>query len=385
MMRFEFATAGRIIFGLGTLSEVCPAASNFGKRALVVCGMGAANPERLIEQLKGVGLAFESYAFQGEPAVETVRQGVLRARQAGCDLVIGYGGGSVLDMAKAIAGLTPNPGDVLEYLEVIGQGKPLKTPALPVIAIPTTAGTGAEVTRNAVIASPENLFKASLRSPYLLPKLAIVDPELTYSLPFSVTASTGMDALTQLIEPYVSIRANPITDGFCQQGIPLIAKALPVAVHRPDDAKAREDMSFASLLGGLSLTNAGLGAAHGFAAPIGGIYGAPHGLICARLLAPVCAVNLKALRERDPQSDRIQRYQEIAGMVTLRNDALAEEGVEWLEALCEQLKIPRLGEIGVKPGDIADLVKKGREASSMKANPIRLTDDELRIILEMAL
>jgi alcohol dehydrogenase class IV len=384
-MRFEFGTAGRIIFGPGSLSEIGSVSSTLGKRALIVCGKGSERSLLLSEQIEKIGLSFEVYAFSGEPTFETVRQGVAQARKAECDLVIGYGGGSVLDMAKAIAGLVTNPGDVLDYLEVIGRGKSLKTPALPVIAIPTTAGTGAEVTRNAVIASPENHFKASLRSPFLLPKVAIVDPELTYRLPPSVTASTGMDALTQLIEPYVSIRSNPLTDGFCLQGIPLIARSLQVAYHHPENAKAREEMSFASLLGGLSLANAGLGAVHGFASPIGGIYMVPHGQICARLLAPVCAVNLKALRDHEPMRDTIQRYQYIAVLLTGREDAIAEDGVKWLEALCEELQIPRLGEMGVKLEEIDNLVEKGREASSMKANPIRLTDQELREILTMAM
>ncbi|MDD5370256.1 MAG: iron-containing alcohol dehydrogenase, partial [Anaerolineaceae bacterium] len=342
-MHFEFATTGRIIFGPGSLSEVGAASATLGKRALVVCGMGGANPERLFARLEASGLIFEVYEFHGEPTVYTVRSGTERARQTDCNVVIGYGGGSVLDMAKVIAGLATNSGDVIDYLEGIGQGKSLKTPALPVIAIPTTSGTGAEVTRNAVIASPDHQFKSSLRSTYLLPKVAIVDPELTYSLPSSTTATTGMDALTQLIEPYVSTRANPLTDSFCKLGIPLIARSLKAAYHFPHEEKPREDMSFASLLSGMALANAGLGAVHGFAASIGGIYGAPHGAICARLLAPVCRVNLNGLKKREPYSTCIQRYQHVSVMLTGRVDARAEDGVQWLEALCEEMEIPRLG------------------------------------------
>jgi alcohol dehydrogenase class IV len=312
-MRFEFATASRIVFGPGTLKEVGPVARDLGRRALVVTGRA---PERAGPILAALGASsVESVLFSvaGEPATDTVRQGTARGRDAGCDLVIGFGGGSAIDAAKAIATLLANGGDPLDYMEGIGGGKPLTIPALPIIAIPTTAGTGAEVTRNAVVASPEHRVKASLRSPHMLPRLALVDPELTYSLPPAVTAGTGLDALTQLIEPFVSHRANPVTDAVCREGIARAARSLRRAYENGADAQAREDMALASLFGGLALANAGLGAVHGFAAPICGMFPAPHGATCAALLPHVIAANVHALRARQADGPALARYAEQIG------------------------------------------------------------------------
>jgi alcohol dehydrogenase class IV len=267
-MRFEFATAGRILFGPGTLSELGKTALELGKCALVVCGSSSARAQPIVAALEAVNLKSCCFETHGEPTTEHITNGVKHARESGCDVVIGFGGGSVIDSAKAISGLLTNGGDILDYLEVIGKGRPLATPALPCIAIPTTAGTGAEVTRNAVLASPKHHIKVSLRSPFLLPRLAIVDPSLTSELPAAITGFTGLDALTQLIEPYVSIRANPITDAFCVEGLGRAGRSLRRAFEHGDDRAAREDMALASLLGGLALANSGLGAVHGFAAPI---------------------------------------------------------------------------------------------------------------------
>jgi alcohol dehydrogenase class IV len=384
-MRFEFATSTRIIFGWQSLLEVGPLAAKFGRKAFLVTGQGGANPQQVIDLLIAQDVACLPYAISGEPTIDIVRQGIEQARVDGCDLVIGFGGGSAIDTGKAVSALLTNGGDLLEYLEVIGKGQSLKKEAAPYIAIPTTAGTGAEVTRNAVLASPQHRVKASLRSPLMLPKIALVDPELTCSLPPEVTASTGMDALTQLIEPYVSIRANPLTDGLCREGISRAAGSLRRAYRDGKNRASRESMSTASLLGGLALANAGLGAVHGFAAPIGGRYDAPHGAVCARLLAPVMHVNVQALQERDEQSPVLHRYQEIAVLLTGDSTATVEDGIAWIEDLCEELKIPRLGSYGIQEQDILDLVENGKNASSMKANPISLTSDELVTILNMAL
>jgi alcohol dehydrogenase class IV len=302
-----------------------------------------------------------------------------------CDLVIGIGGGSSIDTGKATAALLTNPGDPLDYLEVIGKGQPLQNPPLPYIAIPTTAGTGSEVTRNAVLGSPEQAFKVSLRSALMLPRLAIVDPELTYSLPPLPTATTGLDALTQLIEPYTSVKANPMTDPLCRDGMALVARSLRRAYLDGKDKAARRDMSLASLFGGLALANAGLGAAHGFAAPFGGMFPAPHGAICARLLPFVMETNILALRQRDPDSPVLKRYDEVARILTGYPNAKAMEGVSWVKDLCAAMNIPSLSTYGMTPRDIPEMVKKGKSASSMKANPLVLTDDELTNILENAL
>lgn len=359
-------------------------AKEFGRRALVVTGRSGERAGRLEELLTGAGVAGEIFPVAGEPTTRAVSEGVARARAAGCEVVIGFGGGSAIDAAKAIAGLLTNGGELLDYLEVVGRGAPLTKPAAPLLAIPTTAGTGAEVTRNAVLASPEHRVKASLRSPYLLPRVALVDPELTLILPPDLTASTGMDALTQLIEPYVCPRANPVTDGVCVEGMRRAARSLRRAFECGDDAAAREDMALASLFGGMALANAGLGAVHGFAAPIGGMFPAPHGAVCAALLPGVMEANVRALRERAPESAALRRYDEVARLLTGRAQATAADGVAWVRELCAALNIARLRTWGLTEGDVAGVVQKAMQASSMKANPIPLNAGELELVLRGA-
>jgi len=273
----------------------------------------------------------------------------------------------------------------MDYLEVIGQGKVLSVPSAPFIAVPTTAGTGAEVTRNAVLAAPEHRVKVSLRSPLMLPRLAVVDPELTLDLPPPITAYTGLDALTQVIEPYVSSSANPLTDGFCVEGIERVSRALRRAYHNGHDLEARTDMSLASLLGGLALANAGLGVVHGFAAPLGGMFPAPHGAVCAALLPHGMEVNIKALRARAAESESLRRYEEVARLLTGRPGVAAEEGIRWVREMCLELNIPPLSSYGIREADVPAFVAKASQASSMQANPIALTHDELREVLTHAL
>jgi alcohol dehydrogenase class IV len=317
--------------------------------------------------------------------VDLVRRGAEYARLERCDVVVAMGGGSALDAGKALAAMLANPGDPLDYLEVIGQGRPLERVSVPFIAIPTTAGTGTEVTRNAVLASPEHRVKASLRSLTMLPRLAVVDPELTYALPRPITASTGLDALTQLIEPYTSVRANAMVDMFSIDGIRHAAWALPRAWQDGGDREARTGMSWASLLGGLALANAGLGAAHGFAAPIGGMFPAPHGAVCAAILPYAMEVNARALAARQPESPALGRYGEIARLLTGRPQAVAHDGIRWVAELCVRLEIPPLRAYGVREADLPDLIAKAAGSSSMKGNSIVLTPDELREIISRAL
>jgi alcohol dehydrogenase class IV len=299
--------------------------------------------------------------------------------------VIGFGGGSPLDTAKAVSALLTNPGNLLDYLEVVGRAQPLARPAAPCIAIPTTAGTGAEVTRNAVLASPAHQVKVSLRSPHLLPRLALIDPELTRDLPPALTASTGLDALAQLIEPFVSNRANPLTDGLCIEGLRRVARSLRLSFHDGHCAAAREDMALASLFGGLALANAGLGAVHGFAAPIGGTFSAPHGVVCAALLPHVMAVNMQAARVRLPGGGTLQRYTQVARLLTGDSTATAEDGVRWVRALVVELQVPGLRAYGVATEHIPILVERAAKASSMKTNPLPLNSDELAEILARSL
>ena len=295
-MRFEFATATRIVFGEGTAATLPELVRTFGARPLVVTG---ASPERAAWLVSA--LSAQTFAVPGEPTVDLVREGARRVQEAACDVILSLGGGSAIDAGKAIAIIATNGGEPLEFLEVVGKGRAIAVPPLPFIAVPTTAGTGSEVTRNAVLGSTEHGVKASLRSPLMLPRVALVDPELTYGLPPAVTAATGLDALTQLIEPYVSARANPLVDAICVEGIRRVAGALRRAYHDGADREARRDMALASLFGGLALANAGLGVVHGFAAPLGGSWKAPHGALCAALLPHGMAANVAALRARAPQ------------------------------------------------------------------------------------
>lgn len=383
MTSFEFATATRIAFGAGKLSELGKEVKGRAQRLLWVRGRASDAIPRVRQILSGAGSPFTEFEVHGEPTLDLVREGVEAAR--GCDMVIGLGGGSVVDTGKAIAALATNPGDVLDYLEVIGKGKPLRSLPLPYIAIPTTAGTGSEVARNAVLESPEHQVKVSLRSPWMLPRLALVDPELTYSLPPEVTASSGLDALTQLIEPFVSVRANPMTDALCREGMRHAARCLRRAYENGADHEARAGMSLASLFGGLALANAGLGAAHGFAGPLGGMLHAPHGVLCARFLPLVMEANLNALEARQPGHPALARYREIAQILTGEKEATASDGVRWASKLVEALKIPRLSRYGMKPEDFSEAIQKTQQASSFKGNPIVLEVNELTAILERAL
>ena len=383
MVSFEFATAGRIIFGAGKLKSLAEQLEAGAKRLLLVRGRSSDAIPRVREMLSAREIRLAEFEVHGEPAVDMVREGVEYTH--GCDGVIGLGGGSVLDAGKAIAILATNPGDVLDYLEVIGKGETLTRAPLPYIAIPTTAGTGAEVTRNAVIESPTYGVKVSLRSPLMLPGLALVDPELTYNLPPAITASTGLDALTQLIEPFVSLKANPMTDALCREGMRYAARALRRAYENGADQEARECMSLASLFGGLALANAALGAVHGFAGPLGGMLPAPHGAICARLLPLVMEANLKALETREPGRPVLARYTEIAQILTGDSDATASDGVSWVSDLVHNTNIPSLSSYGMGREHFSEAVEKTLKASSFKGNPILLTAAELRGILERAL
>jgi len=384
-MHFEFATATRIVFGEGTVKELASAAKSFGERALVVLGKSDLRIAESIEQLKKEGLTLSLFHISGEPTVETVRSGLEQARIQHCDLVIGMGGGSVIDTGKAIAGLMSNPGEIYDYLEVVGKGKPLTNPSAPYIAIPTTAGTGSEVTRNAVITVTDQRVKVSLRNPSMLPRVAIVDPELTYSLPPEITASTGLDALTQLIEPFLSNAANPMTDAICREGLLRAARSLRRAYENGDDPHARQDMALASLFGGMALANAKLGAVHGFAGPIGGMFPAPHGAVCARLLPVVVEMNLNAIRDRAAQRPDLERFTEMSRLLTSDPDSRAEDGIRWLHELCAALNVPPLATYGVTKSDLPEIIAQAKKASSMKGNPIELMDGELNRIMELAL
>ena len=383
-MNFEFAAPTRIIFGEGRLSEAAGLVSSMGSRALVVEGRSG-RADRLVRLLHAQGIATTTFRVPSEPTVSLVEQGAALAKADHCDCVLALGGGSVIDAGKAIAVLLTNDAPIRDYLEVIGNGRPLTNRPAPFIAIPTTAGTGAEVTRNAVLMAEEEQVKVSLRSALMVPAVALIDPELTYSLPPDVTASTGLDALTQCIEPFVSPNATPLSDAVAREGIRRAAGALTRAFRDGTDVEARRDMAIVSVCGGLALANAKLGAVHGFASPLGGMFPIPHGVACARLLPSVAQANVRALRSRAPSSPALTRYAEVAAIVTGRDGARAEELVEWIERLVDELRVPKLSVYGVRDSDVARLVASARQASSMQGNPIVLTDDELAESLRAAI
>ncbi|MDD2710828.1 MAG: iron-containing alcohol dehydrogenase [Verrucomicrobiae bacterium] len=373
---FEFATAGRILFGRGRLKEAGSAARTMGANAMVVTGASSSRAAPLLDLLRREKMEIHVWPTKGEPTVEMVKRGAGEALRRKCGMVIAIGGGSVL---------AANPGDPLDYLEVIGKGRPIENAPLPFMAIPTTAGTGAEVTRNAVLSSPEHRVKVSLRSPLMLPRVALVDPLLTLGLPPKITAATGMDALTQVIEPFVSVRANPLADAICLKGMTRAARSLRRVFEAGNDEPAREDMALASLCGGLALANSGLGAAHGFAAPLGGMFDAPHGAVCAALLPFVVATNIRALEQRQPDGPSLERYRKVAQTLTARLDATVDDGAAWLRQLSRDLEVPGLKSYGVKDGDIPLVVEKAAASSSMKGNPIVLTREEMAAILQQAM
>lgn len=379
-MRFEFATATRIIFGEGSAASLPELSRSFGTRPLVVTGATKERVAALVSTLSA-----ETMSVREEPTVDLVREGALQVRKTGCDLVISIGGGSVIDAGKAIAVIAANGGEPLEFLEVVGKGRAIGVPPLPFLAVPTTAGTGSEVTRNAVLGAPEHGVKASLRSPLMLPRVAVVDPELTYGLSPAVTAFTGLDALTQLIEPYVSARANPLIDAICLEGMRHAAGGLRRVYHDGADKDARREMALASLFGGLALANAGLGVVHGFASPLGGQWKAPHGALCAALLPHGMKVNVAAMRARVPQHPALERYATVAQLLTGRNEAAVEDGIDWVRMTCSELKIPTLRAWGITESDLPGVVQKAAKASGMQANPLLLTEDELMAVLSSAL
>jgi alcohol dehydrogenase class IV len=384
-VRFELATADRVVFGPGALAELGEVASGLGRRALLVTGRAPERAAAARERIAGAGLSVDAFGVASEPTLDDVRRGVEAGRAAGADVVVACGGGSAIDGGKAIAALLGAGGDPLDYLEVVGRGQPLEGPSLPFVAVPTTAGTGSEVTRNAVLASPEHGVKASLRSPRMLPAAAIVDPDLLVGLPPHVLAGSGLDAFSQLVEPFVSVRANPLVDALAREGLARSARSLRRAYEGDASEPVRTDLALASLFGGLALANAGLGAVHGFAAPFGGLFAAPHGAVCAALLPAVMRVNLRALAARAPDSPALDRYGEIAAIVTGRAAADAEAGVAWVEDLVRGLGIPGLSHWGAGRSDVAVLAARAAAASSMRGNPIALTPEELAEIVTVSL
>jgi len=347
--------------------------SELGSQVLVVSGGTPARSEPLLALLADrrlpVRYPFRHRRTHGGSGPRRYGAGSrLRRRSSRC--------GSAIDAVKAIAALLSNPGDPFNYLEIISRGRPLASPAAPLIAIPSTAGTGAEVTRNAVLTASEQGVKVSLRHRSMLPRIALVDPVLTYTAPPEITAGTGLDALTQCLEPFVSHLAPSLTASVAK-GCGVRHAPYAATSMRASDTEAHRDMALASLCGGLALSNAKLGAVYGLAAPIGGMFNAPHGAVCARLLPFVMETNVCALEERTPTAPALARYREVAAILT--GDATAEvaDGVAWIRALSDELAVPSLTDYDLTQSRVAAIVNKAMLSNSIQGNPITLIEAEL--------
>jgi len=385
VVRFDLAVPADIRFGAGRVSEVPEALSGLGaSRVLIVTGRTTSRADTLRSALREAGMSSVVFGVAAEPSIERVRAAVTLLAEVGCDAVLGFGGGSALDVAKAVAVLATSGTDPIDHLEVIGAGRPIEQPGLPCVAVPTTAGTGSEVTRNSVLSGGG--VKASLRSPLMLPRVALVDPDLLAGVPKTTIAASGMDALSQLIEPLLSRRANPFTDALARDGIRRSARSLHRAYREGmEDPGVREDLALASLFGGMCLANSGLGAVHGLAAAAGARLSAPHGAVCAAVLAATMDVDLRALRGRAPDHPALDRISEVATLLTGQPDAPPEDAIAWLRRLTAALSIPGLASYGLDQNEIAPVVMAAQKASSMRGNPIDLSDEEVGEIVTHSL
>lgn len=389
----EFTIPGRIVSGAGSSDRLGEIAAGFGGKAFLCCGSRALSSDgtldRLIDGLSASGVQPTIHHFSGEPDIDLVDRATDHARSAGCDLVVGAGGGSVLDAAKAVAGLLGNGGRVRQYMELVGDGETLSRPSAPMIALPTTAGTGSEVTLNSVLVCREQKIKASMRSVHLLPRAVLLDPDLTIGLPPFLTACTGLDALTQLLESCTSKRATRLTTSMALEGIEMVGRYLLRAMENGGDLEAREGMAQAALLSGITLAHAGLGAAHGIAGPLGGRIKAPHGAVCARLLPPTLEANLRALQDRDPTNPALERLalacSRLVGAKPDECSQMVAAAADWVRSICQQMGIPGLGSYGLQDEDLIPLSAAAHRASSMKSNPVTLTESELIGIIRSAM
>lgn len=383
--RFDFASAGRILFGRGRIAELPDLIKPSGKKVMLVTGRhpGRHDSLRILLEKAGISVAVESVS--GEPTVRRVSEITDSILRQQCEVVAGIGGGSVIDAAKAAAALANNPGDIMDYLEVVGAGKPLPQPALPYIAIPTTAGTGAEVTKNSVITVPEQHVKVSLRSPFMLPRFALVDPDLALECPPEVSVNCGFDALCHLIEAYLSAKATPMSDAVCREGLSRMGGgALVLHWMRPEDPNVMVNVSLGSLLGGMALANGGLGAVHGFAGVIGGMTGSPHGAVCAALLPAVLRMNLDiACQGKQPLCRQtMARINETALMLSRDVNSKTQDLITLIENMSTQQNVAGLEKLGVKRAEFPVIIEKSSRASSMKGNPFLLTAEQLFQILD---
>lgn len=389
---FQLTRLPQILFGFDKVSELPAAAVSFGKRALLVTGQRSFCKSerwpRLLSALESAGMEWTHATIGDEPSPELVDDLVNRFRDHAIDVVIGIGGGSVLDGAKAVAGLLPFGNSVIDHLEGVGRGIPYQGPAVPFIAVPTTAGTGSEATKNAVLSvrGPQG-YKKSFRHDSLVPAYAIVDPDLLDTCAPSLMAANGMDALTQLLESFVSTRANPVTDALALSGLDAVARGFLTAWSGGKSAQARAaraDMAYGALISGITLAQAGLGAVHGLAAPLGAFFPIPHGVACGSTVAAATQVNLAALHRREPNHNALAKYAHVGRVFTghhdLDDDKAQQVLIQQLKRWTDETDIPKLRNYGVTLADIPHIVAHSR-GNSMQTNPIELTDEEIAEIL----
>lgn len=377
---FQFMTSSRIVFGEGALINSFSTLNQFGYSVLLVTGKDNQRSEPLVNYLKQQNMRYQQVAVLGEPLIAMIEEMAAMGRRFRPDMVISIGGGSVLDAGKALAALIPNQGSVYDYVEVVGRNVPLQAKPLPFIAIPTTSGTGSEVSKNAVLRSAQENVKVSLRSADMLPDLAIIDPTLTYGMDPVMSGCCGMDAFTHLMEAYVCGAPNPLTDMVCEEGLRRLAGAI-VSACEDDDPRARSDMSFAAMLGGMALANAKLGAAHGLASSLGGRLSAPHGLITAQLAPYVMQENVLAAREAG-RADILNRYRQLACILTGRIDADIADGITWTKRTLERLKLPPVSEYGLCDTLFDEVAEDALLTNAIKGNPLPLNKERLQGILE---
>lgn len=375
MTPFGITAPGRLLFGRGEAAKATGLIQAYGSRGVIVHG---ASPRRATWLIEALGPDVLALSCTGEPTLTDLNSALSVARAHSPDWVVALGGGAAMDLGKALAGLIPAPDGPMEHLEVVGKGLPLRAAPLPFIAIPTTAGTGAEVTKNAVIGLPELGRKVSLRDDRMVARLAIIDPALTDGCPKSVTLASGLDAVTQVIEPYVSVQANPYTDALARPAVGQGMRAL-MQLMRGEDAEARDQMAWVSLSGGLALANAGLGAVHGLAGVIGGMTGAAHGAICGALLGPVLQAN-RAVAD----GPALTRLDEVCAILAEALGSTAAEAPAALQAWAWAEGLPGLAALGVSEDRHAEIARASLSASSMKGNPVALSEAALRDVLERA-
>ncbi|CAH6924833.1 Iron-containing alcohol dehydrogenase [Vibrio chagasii] len=377
---FQFMTSTKIIFGDGALSASLSLFNQYGYSVLLVTGSTLERTSIVTDYLDAQSMRYQHIAVTGEPNIKMVEEAAISARRFKPDMVIAMGGGSAIDMGKALAAVLPNQGNLYDYVEVVGRNVPLKTKPLPFVAIPTTASTGAEVTKNAVLKSGQDQVKISLRSPDMLADVAIVDPTLTYGTNLYLSGRGAMDAFTHLMEAYVCGDPNPLTDMICEEGLRKLSGSV-VQACVCDEPQARSDLAFASMLGGMAITNAKLGAAHGLASALGGKISAPHSVITARLAPFVMLENIEVAREHQ-RSDILERYQRIAQIVTGKAQASAEDAIQWLSEVLDTLKLPSLLDFGVCEAQFEEVSADALKSVAIKGNPLPLNQERLIHILQ---